>query len=73
MNTEFSKLRLICCVQYQFLFTKVQSVLVPPHFVCSGDGTDIFCLDTKLYALKLDVAYFERTEVRESNDQPCEK
>ena len=25
----------------QFLYPKVQSTLVPPHYVCSGDGTGL--------------------------------
>ena len=39
MNTKLLKSRIICCVKHQFLCAKVQSILVPPQFVCSGDGT----------------------------------
>ena len=48
MNTELFKLRIGCRTRSedQFLYAKVQFILVPlhfqlvpPHYVCSGDGT----------------------------------
>ena len=50
MNTEFLKLRIINgrkSSKDQFLYAKVQSILVPPHFVCSA--TVLFQSRTVLY------------------------
>ena len=36
---------------------KIQSILVPPHFVCSGDGTwQIVILKTKIKPVSLNAA-----------------
>ena len=44
-------------VEDQFQCAKVQSILVPPHFVCSGDGTrQIVILKTKIKLVSINVA-----------------